>query len=78
MSHIAQNLEKKLFSDNISYYYMWYVPWNSVLFLYQSTPLHIAAREGYDSTVEYLAEKKADINIKDDYGVCEAILLTVP
>ena len=43
-----------------------------VAILYQRTPLHIAAREGYDSTVEYLADKKADMNIEDDYGVCEA------
>jgi len=48
-----------------------------VAILYQRTPLHIAAREGYDSTVEYLAEKKAVINITDNDGVCEAVLLTV-
>ena len=48
-----------------------------VAILYQRTPLHIAAREGYDSTVEYLADKKADINSKDYNGVGEAILLTV-
>ena len=37
----------------------------------------MAAREGYDSTVEYLAEKGANINSKDYNGVGEAILLTV-
>ena len=37
----------------------------------------MAAREGYDSTVEYLTDKGADINIKDFNGVCEAMLLTV-
>ena len=48
-----------------------------VAILYQRTPLHIAAREGYDFTVKYLAEKNADINITDYNGVCEAILMTV-
>ena len=43
-----------------------------VAILYQRTPLHIAAKEGYDSTVEYLAEKGADMNITDHNGVCEA------
>ena len=37
----------------------------------------MAAKEGYDSTVEYLAEKGANINSKDYDGVGEAILLTV-
>ena len=38
----------------------------------------MAAREGYDYTVEYHAETEGlDINVKDCDGVCEAILLTV-
>ena len=38
-------------------------------FLYQQTPLHIAARQGYVKTVECLVEKGADISIKDNNGV---------
>ena len=38
--------------------------------LYQKVPLHIAAGEGHLDTVRYLVEmKKADINIKDIFGV---------
>ena len=44
-----------------------------VAILYQRTPLHIAAREGYDSTVEYISDKKADINSKDNRGVSERL-----
>ena len=38
-------------------------------FLHQRTPLHIAAREGYDKTVEFLIEEGAQIDIKDNEGV---------
>ena len=36
---------------------------------YQRTPLHIAARENYERTVECLVDKGAGINIKDKVGV---------
>ena len=36
---------------------------------YQRTPLHIAARENYERTVECLVDKGAGINIKDKAGV---------
>ena len=42
-------------------------------FSYQHTPLHVAASNGRDYTVECLVKKKADINIKDKTGVCETI-----
>lgn len=32
----------------------------------------MAAGEGYDSTVKFLADKGADINMQDCTGVCEA------
>ena len=38
-------------------------------FFHQQTPLHFAAREGHTATVEYLVEKGADINIRDNYEV---------
>ena len=44
-------------------------------FLNQRTPLHVAASNGRDYTVEYLVEKGADINIKDMAGVSMTILL---
>lgn len=34
--------------------------------LHQWTPLHHAARGGYELTVEYLIDKGADINTKDN------------
>lgn len=37
----------------------------------------MAARKGYDSTVKYLAGKKADLNITDIKGVSEAVQQTV-
>ena len=40
------------------------------------TPLHMAAREGKEGTVQILIEKGADINIKDCYGVCEWVCIT--
>ena len=48
-----------------------------VTFYYQQTPLHVAARNGRDYTVECLVEKKADINIKDKTGVRETIHLMI-
>ena len=40
-----------------------------VTFFYQQTPLHVAASNGRDYTVECLVKKKADINIKNKTGV---------
>jgi len=42
---------------------------NSVFSLYQQTPLHIVAKEGYEHTVRYLCESGADITLKDKDGV---------
>ena len=39
------------------------------LSMYQRTPLHIVAAEGYGHTVEHLFRRGADINIKDNDGV---------
>ena len=38
--------------------------------LSQRTPLHVAAEEGRDYTVEYLVGKGANVNIKNYDGVC--------
>ena len=38
--------------------------------LCQRTPLHIAAGKGYEYTLLYLIEQGADVNIKDNDGVC--------
>ena len=38
---------------------------------HQQTPLHWAAGEGEEDTVQLLIEKGADINIKDNLGVRE-------
>ena len=40
-----------------------------LFFLFQRTPLHIAAGKGYTDTTESLVAKEADINIKDNDGV---------
>ena len=51
------------------------------LSMYQCTPLHFAAREGYVGIVRWLVGKGADIKIQDSDGVstytCEIILLPV-
>ena len=36
-----------------------------VFVVFQWTPLHIAAGEGYQDAVEYLVESNADINAED-------------
>ena len=38
----------------------------------QDTPLHLAVLNGHTDTVQYLTEKGADINIKDNDGVSES------
>ena len=45
--------------------------------LYQWTPLHVAAKEGRDHTVEQLVNRGADISIKDKNGVSMTILVRV-
>ena len=37
--------------------------------LYQQTPIHAAAKNHHDYTVQLLIEKEADVNIKDNNGV---------
>ena len=37
--------------------------------LHQRTPLHNAAKGGYERTVECLVKEEADVNIKDNDGV---------
>ena len=46
-------------------------------FVYQQSPLHIAAREGHDFTAKRLFKKGADISIKDKAGVSVTILLMI-
>ena len=48
-----------------------------VTFSYQKTPLHVAASNCRDYTVECLVKKGADVNIKDKTGVRETILLMI-
>jgi len=45
---------------------------------YQRTPLHIAARENYERTVESLVDKGAGINIKDKAGVSTCEISPIP
>ena len=33
--------------------------------------MHVAAERGHLDVVKYLVGRGADINIKDDYGVCD-------
>ena len=40
------------------------------------TPLHWAAREGKEGTVQLLIVKGADINIKGKHGVRECVCIT--
>ena len=49
----------------------------NISFSYQKTPLHAAASNERDYTVEFLVKKGADKNIKDKSGVCETILLMI-
>lgn len=48
-----------------------------ILPFYQQTPLHIAAREGHDYTVECLVKKGADISFKDKDGVSVSLSVTM-
>ena len=47
-----------------------------VTFIYQQTPLHVAASKGHDYTVECLVKKGANMNIKDKNGVSEQLHLS--
>ena len=60
------NLEFKGYHCNIS-----------VTFSYQQTPLHLAASNAHDYTVEWLVKKGADMNIKDKKGVSETVTLVI-
>ena len=44
-----------------------------VTFFLQQTPLHVAASNRHDYTVECLVRNEADMNIKDKTGVRETI-----
>ena len=46
-------------------------------FSYQHTPLHVAASNRRDYTVEWLVKRGADMNIKNETGVHETILLMI-
>ena len=46
-------------------------------FSYQHTPLHVAASNHHDYTVECLVKRGADMNIKNETGVHETILLMI-
>ena len=46
-----------------------------VTFSYQQTPLHVAASNGHDHTVECIVKKGADLNIEDNKGVSEKLNL---
>ena len=50
---------------------------STCLFFYQRTPLHIAAKEGFNHTVDSLVKKGANINIKDKKGVSGTGILKV-
>ena len=43
----------------------------------QWTPLHWVADNGNVETATLLVEKGADINVRDSFGVCESVLLSI-
>ena len=56
----------KPFIDFIQIFYRFYT-----LSLHQWTPLHAVAAEGNTDVVRFLADKGADVNIKDERSVSE-------
>ena len=42
----------------------------------QRTPLHVAAGKGYKYTTEVIVKAGADINVKDNDGVCTDLFLS--
>ena len=65
------------FLHSVCYTYLHKKPLLQLLFVcfphYQRTPLHFAARENYERTVECLVDKGADINIRDVAGVSTSV-----
>ena len=55
--------------------YPLYISTSSSSSLLQRTPLHIAAGKGYTEPMKSLVAKGADVNIKDNAGVCTLVLL---
>ena len=44
----------------------------------QLTPLHVAVRDGNEQTLKFIVDNGAAIDIKDDSGVSETLILTSP
>ena len=48
------------------------------LSLYQWTPLHMAVKDGNEHTLKFIVDSGAAIDIKDDSGVSDTLILTSP
>ena len=48
------------------------------LSLYQWTPLHMAVRDRNEHTLKFIVDSGAAIDIKDDSGVSDTLILTSP
>ena len=48
------------------------------LSLYQLTPLHMAVKDGNEQTIKFIVDNGATIDIKDDSGVSETLIVTSP